>query len=408
MGDPASQHRGGWVNVGIAALLMVATLPGRTIGLGLLTEPIVRHFSLTHVQFGQINLWASLLGAAFCLPCGWLIDRLGIRPVMAVTLLSLAAVVAGMMATESIWVLAALILLARGFGQSALSVVSLAVVGKTRLRNRGLAMGVYAVLTGIGFAAAVWGVSVLGDSHWDWRAIWALIGAVLAVTVLPLCLIFLTEPVADGVNSGETNDGPSANDFTLAEALRTPAFWAVSLTCSLFLLVSSGTSLFYEDILGRLGFDRGQFLTFVGISFLIGSVFNLVCGFLSRYSSLTRLLGAGSLALAASLVGLPYVRTMPQLYVYGFVGGFSAGAVTVVFFAIWRPLFGATHLGKIQAAAQMLTVLASAISQWLFPTAAEWSGSYGPLFYVLAGAAVVLGVWVWVVPPPRRNLALGS
>jgi MFS family permease len=157
--------------------------------------------------------------------------------------------------------------------------------------------------------------------------------------------------------------------------------------------------------LGRFGFDRELYLTFVGISFLIGTGFNLVCGLLARYWSLNRLLAMGSFVLAGSLAVLPFVRTAPQLYVYAVAAGFSGGAVIVVFFAVWRPLFGARHLGKIQGTAQMLTVLASALSQWLFPAAAEWFGSYVPLFYLLAAAATALGLWTWLVPPPRRTPA---
>jgi hypothetical protein len=51
----------------------------------------------------------------------------------------------------------------------------------------------------------------------------------------------------------------------------------------------------------------------------------------------------------------------------------------------------------------MLTVVASAISQWLFPAAKAWAGSYVPLLQVLAAVAAVLGVWVWFVPAPRKQ-----
>src|SRR5947209_5124835 len=145
----------GWVNVAVAAGLMVATLPGRSVGLGLLTEPILRDFPLSHVQFGHINFWATILGAAFCLPAGWLIDRAGLRLVTAGVLLALGATVYAMTATTSVWALAVLILLTRGFGQSSLSVVGLGLVGKTPLRNREMTMGVFSVLIGAGFAAAV-------------------------------------------------------------------------------------------------------------------------------------------------------------------------------------------------------------------------------------------------------------
>ncbi|MCC6540514.1 MAG: MFS transporter, partial [Bryobacterales bacterium] len=66
----------GWRNLGIAALAMVATLPGRTQGLGLVTEPLLADLGLDRVAFASLNFWATLLGASFCLPVGWLTDRL--------------------------------------------------------------------------------------------------------------------------------------------------------------------------------------------------------------------------------------------------------------------------------------------------------------------------------------------
>jgi len=43
------------------------------------------------------------------------------------------------------------------------------------------------------------------------------------------------------------------------------------------------------------------------------------------------------------------------------VNGAVGGVITVVFFAVWNALYGRKHLGKIQGAAQMLTVFASAL-----------------------------------------------
>ena len=53
----------GWVVLGVAALAMVGTLPGRTQGLGLITEPLLRDLGLGRVAYAQINLVATLIGA---------------------------------------------------------------------------------------------------------------------------------------------------------------------------------------------------------------------------------------------------------------------------------------------------------------------------------------------------------
>src|SRR5262252_7708696 len=69
----------GWINVVVGAVIMLATLPGRTQGLGLITEPMLRDLGLDRVTYANINLWATLLGAAICLPIGRLFDRVGLR-----------------------------------------------------------------------------------------------------------------------------------------------------------------------------------------------------------------------------------------------------------------------------------------------------------------------------------------
>lgn len=71
---------------------MVATLPGRTHGLRLVTEPLLADLALDRVAFAALNFWSTLVGAVFCLPVGWATDRFGSRAVLSAVLLALGAV----------------------------------------------------------------------------------------------------------------------------------------------------------------------------------------------------------------------------------------------------------------------------------------------------------------------------
>jgi hypothetical protein len=51
----------GWVSVGMAALAMVGTLPGRTQGLGLVTEPLLRDLSMDRVGFDPRTYYRTLV-----------------------------------------------------------------------------------------------------------------------------------------------------------------------------------------------------------------------------------------------------------------------------------------------------------------------------------------------------------
>src|SRR5215207_6724398 len=63
----------------LAAVAMAGTLPGRTHGLGLITEGLLADVTMDRSDFATLNLVATLIGALFCWPCGWLLDRLGMR-----------------------------------------------------------------------------------------------------------------------------------------------------------------------------------------------------------------------------------------------------------------------------------------------------------------------------------------
>ena len=122
--------------------------------------------------FAQINLVATLVGSLFCLGIGRLIDRVGSRLVLTVVTASLGVGGAAMSATVAMWALVVLVTLTRGFGQSALSVASLALVGKWFSRRLSLAMGVYALVMSIGFMAAFPAVGAAIQAS-GWRVAWA-------------------------------------------------------------------------------------------------------------------------------------------------------------------------------------------------------------------------------------------
>jgi len=101
----------GWVVLGVAALAMVGTLPGRTQGLGLITEPLLRDLAVDRVRFAQINLVATLVGSLFCFGIGGLVDRHGSRVVLAALALLLGGVVLAMSGVHSAAMLLVLITL---------------------------------------------------------------------------------------------------------------------------------------------------------------------------------------------------------------------------------------------------------------------------------------------------------
>src|SRR6476620_5520422 len=77
----------GWGTILVGAVAMAATYPGRTHGLGMVTEPLLKDLQLAdpdgRVFYSSLNFWGTLFGALFCLPVGWLFDRFDRRYILA-------------------------------------------------------------------------------------------------------------------------------------------------------------------------------------------------------------------------------------------------------------------------------------------------------------------------------------
>jgi MFS family permease len=392
----------GWVCVGLAAVAMVGTLPGRTQGLGLITRPLLEDLGLDQVRFARYNLVATLIGAGFALPAGWLIDRVGVRIAVPLFELALGVTVIAMGRTHAWWLLALLLTLTRGFGQTSLSVASLTTVGKWFSVRISLAMGVYSLVLGIGFIAAFPGVQKAVEVY-GWRSPWIAVGWSLIAMAIVSLVFLRSGPDAASEEMSPRAASTSGASFSLRAALATPAFWVYGLTCALYALVAAGTGLFTELMLRERGLPSSVFRAALATTALVGILANFGGGILGARRSLPRLLAVSTLLFAPCLALYPLLHTEAQALAWAGGMGATGGIVTVVFFAIWGRMFGAPQLGAIQGVAQALTVLGSAVGPLLFASVAEHSGSYAPAFLGLTPVLVIAAAACWWVRIPSAT-----
>ena len=392
----------GWVVLGVSALAMVGTLPGRTQGLGLITEPLLADLGVDRVRFAQINLIATLIGSVMCFGIGGLVDRRGSRIVLTTLAVLLGGVVIAMAGIESAAMLLVLITLTRGLGQSALSVVSLAMPGKWFRRRLTWAMGVFALVTSVGFMLAFPAVGAVVLAR-GWRVAWAAIGVALIFGLAPLAWLFVRrEPETNAeldAPAMAAQESTTADD-TLGGALRSPAFWVFGLASSLYGLVASGIGLFNESILAERGFAPDVYYTALAVTAITGLAGNFVAGAWADRVSLRHVLISALLLMAGALIALPHVSITAHVMLQAVAMGLAGGFVMVVFFSFWGKAYGRTHLGRIQGAAQALTVFASAVGPLLLASWAQMTGSYAGAFYALAAVLGLLAAAALIVRVP--------
>jgi MFS family permease len=423
-----------WVVLAVAAAAMVGSLPGRTQGLGLVTEPLLLDLGIDRVSYAALNFWATLIGSAGALGIGYAIDRIGSRIVLTTVLATLGPVVCLMSLANSFGALALGITLTRALGQSALSVASLAIVGHWFVRRIDTAMAVYSVAISIGFMAAFPAVGYAVQA-WGWRAAWLGVGITIGAVLAPLAAIVVRRsPESIGLRpdggtdagrplagrgspvAGRMPSAPQATEeathagqnelagYTWTAALAMPSFWVFAVGTAMYGLVASGIGLFNESILAQRGFGPEiyyQTLVVTAFTALAGNFFG---GWLSSRVALGRLMAASLFILAAGLVALPFVSTVAHVMLWAVAMGLGGGLVMVLFFAVWGRLFGRRDLGRIQGAAQALTVIASAVGPLLLAWCLEWTGSYVAIFEILAATITTVALAALVVslpdPPP--------
>lgn len=403
----------GWFVLLVASAAMVGTLPGRTQGLGLITEPLLRDLSMDRVTYAGLNFWATILGSAGALGIGHFVDKYGSRVVLVLVSIALGVVVGCMSATTTAAGLAIWLTLTRALGQSALSVVSLAIVGHWFVRRVDTAMAVYSVTMSVGFMIAFPAVGAIVQAS-GWRAAWMTIGIALVAGLAPLAWMVVRRspessdllpdgdrPVEAATNGATDSRARVLDGHRWDVAVLTPAFWVFAAGTALYGLVASGIGLFNESVLAERGFGPQVYYQALVVTAMTGLGGNFVGGWLASRMRLTTLLAIALCMLALALALLPQVLTLPHVMIWASAMGAGGGLVMVLFFTVWPRAFGRRDLGRIQGLAQALTVLASAVGPLLLAWCLELTGSYSTVFAILAAVIGCTAVAALLVSMPE-------
>lgn len=409
---PATFYYYGWVNVAVAALLVNATLPARTHGLGLITKPLLEDLALDEIAYGWINGFSLLLGVALCVPIGRCLDRFGSRLVLTLVALAFGLVTLWMaFIVEPISLFVALTL-SRGLGQAGITAGASALVGKWFRRHLGSAMAAYSILMGAGFVVAT-GVAGQSVIQFGWRATWIWLGLGILTIVTPLSGVFLRSKPASDVpeletapppdpNRSPSSEAPPTDSHTLWQAVRTPAFWIFTLSYSMFALSWSAITLFNELILAERGFGKETFLLTMVILPIGGGLAQVFVGWLANHWRLGGVMALGMFFLAVSLLAFPFLQFTWQIVLYALGLGFAGSFIMVSYLAFYPKAFGRGHLGQIHGVAQLVSVLMSAAGPLLLEYCQRHSGSYATMFFGASSVMLVLSAAAWFVPMPRR------
>lgn len=357
----------GWTILGVGALGLFASGAGQSHTFSVFVGPIAADLAVSSGSIASAYGIATL-AAAFCLPwMGRLVDRHGARrmTLLVVVLLGLAcflfAAAAGLL-----WLALGFAAL-RFLGQGSLMLSCSNMVSQWFERRRGFALSLMA----LGFAASMAIHPPLGQylvETLGWRQAWMVLGLLTWILMLPPVLLLVHDrPEDKGLRpDGLAADTAAAGDtpvsgLTLAEALRTPAFYI--LAAGWFAIAMLVTTLhFYQvSILQAQGVPAEtaaavfpvSALTMVATMPLVGRAFDR---FRTRH-----VFAAGLVVTAAALVAVTLVDGVVAAALYGMLFGVNNAFSMTMFGYLWPRYFGRRHLGSIQGTGQMVGVVGASL-----------------------------------------------
>jgi MFS family permease len=235
----------------------------------------------------------------------------------------------------------------------------------------------------LSFPAFAWLIGSLG-----WRAaLWAT-AALFLIVITPLNAWALRGPA--------TGHAPPADDVvadaTLHEALRTRAFWLLTLAFTLDAFVMAGLWAHMIPLFAARGASEAQalaVLVWIGPSQVAGRV--LMVAFGQRWA--LRQVGTVVLAgLALSMALLALGSSLAGWLAFAVVYGLSAGTFTIVRGGIVPLYFGRAHIGRIGGAVASVGLVARAAAPVMLAWLLLAVPGYREVLLVLAvlGAASVV------------------
>jgi sugar phosphate permease len=353
---------------------------------------------------------AAILGPVL----GWFIDRFGPQGMIRVGMLVFGVGLMLLSQTDTLaGFYAAFLVVALGSSLCGFFPLNVALINWfERWRARALSsMSIGLALGGISVPLVAWSLQTYG-----WRATAFGSGVIAIVVGLPLAFVMKSRPEDHGLTvdglppqahiESHESKGDATRDFTAKEAVRTRAFWLLSLGHGFALFVVHAVSVHSISHMNQgLGYTLEQaslvytLLTLsqiggVGVGWWIGD----------RYEK--RLIAAACMLMhMVALLLLTYASSVPMVLAFAVLHGAAWGLRGPFMQALRADYFGRSAIGMILGLSLMIIVVGQVGGPMVAGIFADLTGNYRLGFTVLALLAGLGSLFFVLAYKPQRPLA---
>jgi sugar phosphate permease len=385
----------GWIALGCVCLAGFARQGAAVAVFSVFVVPMTDAFGWSRAEMAGAVSLGGLLAALMTPALGPILDRYGARPMLCVAVLGSGLSTLALSFTQSLPVFYLLFCVARlnWAGPFDLGLYGALNSWFVARRTRAVSIATLAQMSGLVVMPIVAQVAMHDG---DWRRGWLAVGAtVLVAGFLPTWALLARGPEELGLagDGHASSAGPAAEPrFSRADAMRTPAFWLLSLYTMLVYPVQAGVSLHQAPHLIERGFSPLVAATVISVFSTMSAVASFGLGFLPRHWPIRHGMAVSAAGMAIGAFGLIGVDDVRVAYLAAGIFGLGIGGIMTLLPLAWIDYFGRESFGAIRGVALSLQVLAQAVGPLLSGVLRDWTGTYTVSLLVLgsfAAAAVV-------------------
>ncbi|WP_407703053.1 MFS transporter [Virgibacillus tibetensis] len=410
----------GWFIVIIAGLGVFFSGPGQTYSNSQFIDEYIREFGWSRSQVSGLYSAATLVAGVIMIFVGRFIDRFGQRTMMVTvgSVFGIACLFNSIV--SSMWMLAVGFFLVRLLGQGSMSLIPNTLVAQWFIKKRGIA---FSIMTLGSFASAM-SFPIINTwliSTWDWQFAWRFWGILLLFVFVPIALFGVRnkpediglEPDGLSVSKGRNVTpviGGAINEpeqnWTLSEAMKTRAFWAILVCVGIPAMVNTGITFHIISIFGTNELAPGIAAMVLSLMAVVGIPMSFVSGYITQKIRTNYLLVVIFIIEIVLLLLLLIVNNLAVAILFGTLWGVANGFERIGLNVIWPNYFGRRYIGSINGVGVTMGVVGSAFGPLPFGIGFDIFHSYTP---VLLATLIfpIIGVFCSLIArkPDKAQLA---
>ena len=418
---PARQPRifHGWYIVGIAVTSGMLLSGFQTYAFGFFFKPMSEELEIGRGATSAVLLIRAVIMGAMALPIGMAVDRYGPRALMALGIILAAISTIGMAWVSSLLSFYLVFGVVRSFALGfAGGEVGSTVVAKWFVRHRALALAITS--TGIPLGGIVMApLAALLIANFDWRNAFVIFGVITVVVLfIPSWLTMRRMPedlglrpdgappvdqsgtASAGRPEGNRRANPEERDWTLSEAVRTPALWLVTLSLNMTIFMTTSITLHQVPYLTDKGFSAGLAASAIILLTTVALLVKFFWGWMANRIAIRYCIALSQTLDVIALVLLLTVSSTWSVILYAFAFGLgrSEGLFSSHAYAVY---FGRRFLGSTRGIVAPIRIAASGGGPVITGIFFDITGDYNTIIPIFIGVTVLAVLCSLMAKPPK-------